>query len=97
MLRIEPKSIFYHGWFIDFAVNQTLVGNDEFVFECYPPAMPDFCNDGLAYFTLEDALKAACSFVDREIAILTLMDVVKEWLEKGNISEAEYWELTSFD
>lgn len=97
MLRLEPKFIFYHGWFINLVTNKTLVGNDEFIFECYPPTMPDFCNDGLDYFTLEDALKAAFSFVDREIAILTLMDVVKEWLEKGNISEAEYWELTSFD
>jgi hypothetical protein len=97
MLRIELKSIFYHGWFINLVTNKTFVGSDEFIFECYPPTIPDFCNDGLAYPTLEDALKAACSFVDREIAILTLMDVVKEWLEKGIIEEAEYWELTSFD
>ncbi|MBD2463861.1 hypothetical protein H6G89_22935 [Oscillatoria sp. FACHB-1407] len=92
MLKIEPKSVAYHGWVITIVMS-----NDEFSFECYPPTFPDFCNDGLAYSTLDDVLLAAYQFVDREIAILALMGIVKEWVENGNISEEEYWQLTSFD
>lgn len=92
MLRTEPQFITYHGWDIKVVMNQ-----DEFSFECYPPTLPDFCNDGMAYASLNDAIAAACYFVDREIAILALMDVVTDWLEDGTVSEDEYWQLTSFD
>lgn len=92
MLKIRPQAVPYHGWQIEVVRHQ-----DEFSFQCYPPNLPDFCNDGTFYSDCTDALEAARHFIDREIAIQSLLEVVGDWWQLGKVSEDEYWNLTSFD
>jgi hypothetical protein len=92
ILKTVSNSIPYHGWQIE-VVSEV----EEFVFRCYHPILPDFCNDGCAYSSFRRALVAACYFVDREIAIRALIEVSEEWLLSGRISEEEYWNLTNFE
>jgi hypothetical protein len=92
MLKIKPKRISYHGWQI-----QVLMQDGKFGFRCYPPKLADFCNDGSLHLSFKAALLAACQFINREIAILAVLEVVDEWLEDSKISETEYWNLTSFE
>jgi|GEM_PF-1124312 len=92
MRRIKPQGISYHGWLI-----QVVRAQDGFRFHCYPPKLKDFCNDASAHSSFKAAIKAACHFVDREVAILALIDRIGDWLEAGKISEDEYWNLSSFD
>jgi hypothetical protein len=91
MQALTTRSLRYHDWQVE------IVSFDQdFMFECYPPNFPDFINNGETYSAPETALRAAYHFIDREIAIKALMDVVEEWLEAGLIDEDEYWQLTSF-
>jgi hypothetical protein len=92
MLKTQSQAIPYHGWLIE-----VVPQGGEFVFQCYPPQLTEFCNDATAYASSKAALVAGCHFIDREIAVLTLIEQVAEWLESGQISEEEYWNLTSFD
>jgi hypothetical protein len=92
ILKIKPKRIRYHGWLI-----QVLMQDGKFCFRCYPPHLADFCNDGSLHLSFRAALGAACQFINREVAILAVLTTVDEWLEDGKISEAEYWNLTSFE
>lgn len=82
----------YHGWHIEI-----LSVASGFVFQCYPPDMADFLDAGEEYSDYPTALQAAYTFVDREIAIQALLEVMNEWLWRGLISEAEYWNLTNFE
>ncbi|HEY9763292.1 MAG TPA: hypothetical protein V6D07_12255 [Trichocoleus sp.] len=91
MLTAQPFPIVYHGW-----STQVIQQDNEFYFECYPPELQDFCNDGMFYPSCETALQAACEFIDREIAIQAIFVVVGEWLALGQVNEAEYWNLTNF-
>lgn len=91
MLRTESQAIFHHGWQIE-VVSEV----EEFFFQCYHPDLPDFCNDGSAHSTFEAALAAARCFIDREVAIQALLEVVESWMWAGKISEDEYWNLTNF-
>jgi len=90
MLRTESQ-ITHHGWQIE-VVSEA----EEFFFQCYHPDLPDFCNDGSTHSTFEAALAAACYFIDREVAIQALLEVVESWMRTGKISEDEYWNLTDF-
>lgn len=92
MHQLKSQNIVYHGWQI-----QVVQCNDGFHFHCYPPKLTDFCNDAAEYSSFQAAIAAACQFVDREIAILALLDRVADWLASGKITEDEYWNLTSFD
>lgn len=92
MFETLPQVIAYHGWQIEVLPHEV-----EFLFCCYHPALPDYCNDGQAYANYQTALKAACQFIDREIAIQALVDVVNDWWVSGKVSDAEYWNLTDFD
>lgn len=92
MLRIQSKGIHYHGWQFEICAQE-----EEFFFQCYHPELPDFCNDGLVYPSLKSASAAAYEFIDREIAIQALLEVVGEWLQREQISEQEYWNLTDFE
>ncbi|MBD1998954.1 hypothetical protein H6F88_22415 [Oculatella sp. FACHB-28] len=91
MLRIESQTISHHGWKIE-VVREA----EEFFFQCYHPDLPDFCNDGSAHSTAETAFAAARHFIDREVAIQALLEVVETWMRTGKISEDEYWNLTDF-
>lgn len=91
MLKTKRPGTFYHGWHIE-VVRQ----GSEFCFQCYPP-QSDFCNDASAHASIDAAWVAACDFVDRELAILAVMNCLTDWFDRGKISEAEYWNLTSFD
>lgn len=91
MLKTEHKRISYHGWDVE-----VMMENNEFFFGCYPPDSAKFCNDGSTYPSLKSALAAAYHHVDREIAIMALLEVAWEWLEDDKISEDEYWNLTDF-
>jgi hypothetical protein len=91
MLRIESQIISHHGWQIE-VVREA----EEFFFQCYHPDLPDFCNDGSAHSTAKAALTAARHFIDREVAIQALLEVVETWMRTGKISEDEYWNLTDF-
>jgi hypothetical protein len=92
MLKASPNSIPYHGWRVE-VVPQP----QGFVFCCYHPDLPDFFNDGLLYCCFKDALMAGCRFIDREIAIQSLLHIVGDWWLGDRISDEEYWSLTNFD
>ena len=92
MRKLKPQGISYHGWQI-----QVVRRKDGFRFHCYPPKLQDFCDDAAEYSSFRAAVAAACQFVDREVAILALLDRIGDWLAAGKISEDEYWNLTSFD
>lgn len=92
MLTTASPRIAHHGWQIEIVPFE-----DAFCFECYAPNLPDFMNDAEVYSDWETACVAAREFVDREIAIGALINLVNEWLAAGLISEDEYWNLTSFD
>lgn len=91
MLTAQPFPVVHHGW-----STQVVQQDDEFYFECYPPELQDFCNDGMSYPDRETAFRAACEFIDREIAVQALLAIANEWLVSGQVSEAEYWNLTNF-
>lgn len=91
MLTAQSSPITYHGW-----STRVVQEDEEFYFECYPPEFQDFCNDGVSYPDGETAFQAACEFIDREIAIQAILAVAGEWLASGQVSEAEYWNLTNF-
>lgn len=82
----------YHGWRIEISEHQT-----SFAFQCYPPDLPDFLDAGEEYHDRETALQEAYRFVDQEIAIRAMLEVLNEWLLNGLISEDEYWNLTNFE
>lgn len=84
---------FYHGWQIDVCQD----GDQFFTFQCYPPDIDDFLDSGEDYPDFSTALQAAQEFVDREIAIRALLDVMNEWLWQGIVDEDEYWLLTNFE
>lgn len=88
----ETPSLNYHGWRIDILQQQSV-----FTFQCYPPDLSDFLDAGEEYTDRGTALQAAYDFVDQEIAIRAFLEVANEWLWKGVISEAEYWNLTNFE
>jgi hypothetical protein len=91
MLKSEPKRMHYHGWLLE------IVPDGEcFKFDAYHPELPGGMNEGEAYGSFESALVAGCDFIDREVAIQALLDIVGEWLENGNICADEYWTLTNF-
>ncbi|HEY9764494.1 MAG TPA: hypothetical protein V6D07_18345 [Trichocoleus sp.] len=92
MLTTTSPRISHHGWQI-----QIVPFEQDFCFECYAPDMSDFMNDAEVYSDWETAFVAARQFVDREIAIQSLIALVNDWLAAGLISEDEYWNLTSFD
>ena len=92
MLKMSLNLIPYHGWQFE-----VLLENCNFRFRCYHPMLPDYCDDGQVYDTVEQALTAACHFIDREIAIRALFDIIEGWLSTGKISEEEYWQLTDFE
>lgn len=92
MYKTESGNSTYHGWKIDVVTDAHGVW-----FRCYHPALPDYCNDGCSYPDYESAFVAACGFVDREVAVLALIDVVQEWWANRVISDEEYWNLTRFD
>jgi len=92
MLRIAPKAITYCGWQI-----KVVMCNRNFVFQCYPPGRYTYSNDGYEYANFRSALVAARQFIDREIAVIAISATAKDWLERGVISESEYWNLTAFD
>lgn len=91
MLTTESQGIDYRGWRI-----QVVSEAQEFYFECYAPDLLDGCNDGCLYPDWHTALHAACHFIDRELAILAVLDIVNDWFAAGLVSEAEYWNLTDF-
>lgn len=86
------QPLMHHGWQI-----QIVSIEEAFHFQCYAPDFPDFMNDAATYADWELAYAAACEFVDREIAIKALIDLMNDWLITGFISEDEYWQLTNFD
>ncbi|MBD2093156.1 hypothetical protein H6F67_25250 [Microcoleus sp. FACHB-1515] len=92
MRKLKPQGIVYHGWQI-----QVVRHKASFRFHCYPPKLTDCCDDAAEYSSFRAAITAACRFVDREVAILALLDRVGDWLASGKITEDEYWNLTSFD
>jgi len=92
MLKIAPKAIAYYDWQI-----RVVMYDQHFVFQCYPPGCLAYSNDGHEYPNFRSALIAARQFIDRETAIKSILTVVEEWLEKGLISDMEYWALTAFD
>jgi hypothetical protein len=92
MFQTAPRTIQYHGWEIEI-----LADAEETWFRCYHSSLPDFCNDGWAYPDEQSAFVAACAFVDREIAVLALIDLVQDWWVNHLISDEEYWNLTRFD
>lgn len=92
MRKLKLQGILYHGWQI-----QVVRREDNFRFQCYPPKLQEFCNDAAEYSSFRAALTAACRFIDREVAILALLDRIGEWLESGKITEDEYWNLSSFN
>lgn len=94
MLQTQALTV-YHGWAIE-VVRQDNEFDSEFYFACYAPTLPDFCNDGEGYADEAAAFAAACEFVDREMAIQALLGVANDWFSTGQISEAEYWNLTNF-
>lgn len=91
MLKAQLHKTVRHGWHIE-------IGEDKgaFYFECSPPEYPAPCDDGLYYTSREAALEAAYDFVEREVALLGLIEVANDWLEAGLISEKEYWNMTDF-
>jgi len=91
MPETQSESLLYNGWHIEIVQR-----GDRFFFQCYPPELLDFCNDAVAYGSYREAFIAACHFVDRETAILALISQANVWLENCRISEAEYWNLTTF-
>jgi hypothetical protein len=92
MLETLSGGIAYHGWRI-----KVVADIDEFLFCCYHPDFLDFCNDGLTYASSQDALIAARQFVDREIAVRALFNVIGDWLLTNKITDEEYWNLTNFE
>lgn len=91
MLQTKRPGTLYHGWHIE-VIRQ----DNEFCFQCYPP-QSNFCDDASAHGSFEAAWAAACHFVDRELAIVALMDCVADWFDRAKIDQAEYWNLTRFD
>jgi hypothetical protein len=91
MLTTQFPRLLHCGWSIELVQEQ-----DEFYFECYLPNANHSCSNGAAYLSQEAASSAACEFVEREIAVLALIDLANGWWEQGVISEAEYWQLTDF-
>lgn len=92
MLTINVPNFHYHGWKIEIKAC-----GSEFYFGCYAPGYVDAMDNAEAYTTQVAALMAAQAFVDRELAILSLIELANDWLAKGLISEEEYWNLTDFD
>lgn len=93
MLNIQHlKGTPYHGWQIKIVQECSY-----YVFQCYPPTLRDFCGNGATYASFRDAFLAAREFVDREIAIQSLFNILEDWLERDRISCEEYWNLTNFD
>jgi hypothetical protein len=92
MLSMSLNLIPYHGWQLEILREEA-----NFRFRCYHPVLPDYCDDGYVYSSVEQALAAACDFVDREIAIKALFDIAEGWLVTGKITDVEYWQLTDFE
>lgn len=92
MLTTTSSLITHYGWQI-----QIVPFEQAFCFECYAPDMPDFMNDAEVYSDWETACMAARQFIEREMAIGALINLVNDWLAAGLIDEDEYWNLTSFD
>jgi hypothetical protein len=86
-----PLAEDYHNWHIEI-----IEASSGFVFQCYPPDLPDFLDAGEEYQDYETALQAARCFVDREIAIRALLELANEWWWLGLVTEDEYWNLTNF-
>jgi hypothetical protein len=84
-------SLTYHGWRIEI-----LRSLSAFTFKCYPPDLQDFIDSGEEYSDQGIALREAYAFVDREIAIRAILEVINEWFWQGLITEDEYWNLTNF-
>ena len=91
MLDTQPNTAVYHGWRITLTQEDTGV-----YFECLPPSGCGGCDDGFCYPTPAVALTAACEFIDREIAVLALINLADEWFSAGLIDPEEYWSLTDF-
>ena len=91
MLKSEPNRMPYHGWLLE-----VIPDGDSFRFDAYHPSVPGGMNEGEAYNSFAAALVAGRHFIDREVAIQALLDVLGTLLEDEKISCDEYWSLTSF-
>lgn len=91
MLTTRVLRLLHCGWSIELTQ-----AHGEFYFECYLPNANHSCSDGAAYLSQEAASSAACEFIERELAILALIDLLNSWRALGVISNAEYWQLTDF-
>lgn len=91
MLSIHSRQTTHLGWTIQITEDE-----NEFYFECCAPNVDSYSNDGELYSDVASAFAAAHEFVNREIAIQALITVANEWLEAGQVSEDEYWNLTDF-
>lgn len=92
MLTVNVPKIHYHGWEIEIKAC-----GFEFSFGCYAPGYSNALDDAESYPTKAAALSAAQAFVDRELAILSLIELANDWSIKELINEEEYWNLTDFD
>ncbi|OLP18349.1 hypothetical protein BST81_11175 [Leptolyngbya sp. 'hensonii'] len=82
---LTPKWHPYQGWLLQ--ISPLWHG---FVFNCYPAEATGSWQNQHIYLNYDDALLAAKQFVDRQIAVSALQQVLQRWFAQGLISLTEY-------
>jgi hypothetical protein len=91
MLNIESNGTPYHGWLIE-----VVAYRNRYAFRCYCPELEGFHEDGSTHTSQCSALAAGFQFIDREVALSALINVLEELMKDEKISLEEYWNLVNF-
>lgn len=92
MQNTQANGIFHHDWFVE-----VVVYGNSFGFRCYHPHLEEFSHDGLSYHSYQSAIQAGCQFIDREVALTCLLNLLEELVRDHKISPEEYWNLANFE
>lgn len=90
MLNLKRNGLSYRDWFV-----QAVPRGPVFCFCCYHNSLGSHTT-GTAYPTQEAAILAGCQFIDRELAVVALGQIVDEWMRADKITLEEYWNLNNF-
>lgn len=91
MLYSKRNGLSHQDWFV-----QVVPCGPAFSFCCHHANRGSHTN-GAIYPTTEAAIIAGCQFINRELAIAALGEVLNEWADTDTISVEEYWKASHFN
>ena len=91
MPNAKINHAYHHGWKI-----QVIEHLSKFSFRCHHFDLEEWQYNGATYCSYNEALCAGRNFIDREIALLSLINLFEELMQEGKLTLDEYWNLANF-